>query len=198
MISLEGQLAIITGGAGGIGEGICEVFCKAGATVVLWDINDGDSKTANKISSKRGKIFFQKVDITSPDSVQKAVSEIIRNHKKVDILINNAGVIRDRSFLKMKKEEWDTVIEVNLNALFVVCKAVVPYMKEMGYGRIISSSSINGLLYVRGQAEDYDARFFRWDTRRDRLGRLLRQGLGRAHGRRASRPEAHKRFYCLA
>ena len=151
MISLEGQLAIITGGAGGIGEGICEVFCKAGATVVLWDINEGDSKTANQISSKRGKIFFQKVDITSPDSVQKAVSEIIRNHKKVDILINNAGVIRDRSFLKMKKEEWDTVIEVNLNALFVVCKAVVPHMKEMGYGRIISSSSINGFQGAFGQ-----------------------------------------------
>ena len=129
MISLEGQLAIITGGAGGIGEGICEVFCKAGATVVLWDINEGDSKTANQISSKRGKIFFQ----------------------KVDILINNAGVIRDRSFLKMKKEEWDTVIEVNLNALFVVCKAVVPYMKEMGYGRIISSSSINGFQGAFGQ-----------------------------------------------
>ena len=151
MISLEGQLAIITGGAGGIGEGICEVFCKAGATVVIWDINEGDSKTAKQISSKKGEIFYQKVDITSPDSVQKAVSEIIKNHKKIDILINNACVIRDRSFLKMEKEEWDTVIEVNLNALFVVCKAVVPHMKEMGYGRIISSSSINGFQGAFGQ-----------------------------------------------
>ena len=150
MISLEGQLAIITGGAGGIGEGICEVFCKAGATVAIWDINEVDSKTIKQISS-RGKIFFQKVDITSQDSVQKAVSEIIRNHQKIDILINNAGVIRDRSFLKMKKEEWDTVIEVNLNALFIVCKAVVPHMKEMGYGRIISSSSINGFQGAFGQ-----------------------------------------------
>lgn len=150
MISLEGQLAIITGGAGGIGEGICEVFCKAGATVAIWDINEVDPKTIKQISS-RGKIFFQKVDITSQDSVQKAVSEIIRNHQKIDILINNAGVIRDRSFLKMKKEEWDTVIEVNLNALFIVCKAVVPHMKEMGYGRIISSSSINGFQGAFGQ-----------------------------------------------
>ena len=150
MISLEGQLAIITGGAGGIGEGICEVFCKAGATVAIWDINEVDSKTIKQISS-RGKIFFQKVDITSQDSVQKAVSEIIKNHQKIDILINNAGVIRDRSFLKMKKEEWDKVIDVNLNALFVVCKAVVPHMKEMGYGRIISSSSINGFQGAFGQ-----------------------------------------------
>ena len=111
MINLEGQLAIITGGARGIGEGICEVFCKAGATVALWDVLDVGVDTAERISKQGGSIFFQKVDVTSKDSVEIAVSEIIAKYHKIDILINNAGVIRDRSFMKMEQSEWDTVIQ---------------------------------------------------------------------------------------
>ncbi|MDG2371649.1 MAG: 3-oxoacyl-ACP reductase FabG [Flavobacteriaceae bacterium] len=152
MYSLEGQIAIITGGARGIGEGICEVFCKAGATVALWDVLDSGKETANRISSEEGAIFFQKVDITSAESVGTAVEEIISKYGKIDILINNAGVIRDRSFLKMSSEEWNTVININLNALFVTSQAVLPHMREAGYGRIISASSINGFQGAFGQA----------------------------------------------
>jgi 3-oxoacyl-[acyl-carrier protein] reductase len=152
MYSLEGQIAIITGGARGIGEGICKVFCKAGATVALWDVLDSGEETANRISSEGGSIFFQKVDITSAESVGVAVEEIISKYKKIDILINNAGVIRDRSFLKMSSEEWNTVININLNALFVTSQAVLPHMREAGYGRIISASSINGFQGAFGQA----------------------------------------------
>ena len=151
MINLEGQLAIITGGARGIGEGICEVFCKAGATVVLWDVLDVGVDTAERISKEGGSIFFQKVDVTSKDSVENAVSEIIAKHHKIDILINNAGVIRDRSFMKMEQSEWDTVINVNLNSLYTTAKAVLPHMKEAGYGRIVSASSINGFAGAFGQ-----------------------------------------------
>ena len=152
MFKIEGQLAIITGGANGIGKGICEVFCRSGAKVALWDIDDKGSEIANQISLNGGDIFFQKVDITSINSVQKAVSKIINGHKKIDILINNAGIIKDRSFIKMKRKEWDTVLEVNLNSLFVTCKAIVPIMKKNRYGRIISSSSINAFQGSFGQA----------------------------------------------
>ncbi len=151
MINLEGQLAIITGGARGIGEGICEVFCKAGATVALWDVLDVGVDTAERISKYGGSIFFQKVDVTSKDSVEIAVSEIIAKYHKIDILINNAGVIRDRSFMKMEQSEWDTVINVNLNSLYTTAKAVLPHMKEAGYGRIVSASSINGFAGAFGQ-----------------------------------------------
>lgn len=151
MINLEGQLAIITGGARGIGEGICEVFCKAGATVALWDVLDVGFDTAERISKQGGSIFFQKVDVTSKDSVEIAVSEIIAKYHKIDILINNAGVIRDRSFMKMEQSEWDTVINVNLNSLYTTAKAVLPHMKEAGYGRIVSASSINGFAGAFGQ-----------------------------------------------
>ena len=96
MKRLEGQIAIITGGARGIGEGICDVFCKEGAIVALWDVLDGE-EVVNKISEKGGNIFYQKVDVTNQESVDSAVAEIIKKYQKIDSLINNAGVSRVRS-----------------------------------------------------------------------------------------------------
>ncbi|SVA48949.1 uncharacterized protein METZ01_LOCUS101803 [marine metagenome] len=150
MKRLEGQVAIVTGGARGIGKGICEVFCNEGATVALWDVLDG-SKTVDQISKKGGKIFYQKVDVTSQKSVDNAVAEIIDNHGKIEILINNAGIIRDRSFLKMSEDEWDSVFNVNLKSLYIVTRSVLPHMKANGYGRIVSASSINGTAGAFGQ-----------------------------------------------
>jgi 3-oxoacyl-[acyl-carrier protein] reductase len=151
MISLEGQVAIITGGAQGIGEGVCKVFCEAGATVALWDVRDSGAETAEKIKANGGNVFFQKVDVTNREAVDKAVSEIISEHKKIDILINNAGILRDKSFMKMSQAEWDAVINVNLSSLFTTTQAVLPYMREARYGRIISASSINGFAGAFGQ-----------------------------------------------
>lgn len=151
MFSLKGQIAIITGGARGIGAGICRVFCKADATVALWDVSDQGAETAKKIADAGGKIFFQKVDITNKVAVDQAISELMDTHRKIDILINNAGVIRDRSFMKMSKDEWDTVMNINLTGMFVVTKAVFPIMKTAGYGRIVSASSINGFQGAFGQ-----------------------------------------------
>ena len=150
MKRLEGQVAIVTGGARGIGKGICEVFCREGATVALWDVLDG-TQTVNEITQNGGKIFFQKVDVTDQSSVDFAIEEIIKQHGKIEILINNAGIIRDRSFLKMSEEEWDSVINVNLKSLYVVTRSVIPHMKENGYGRIVSASSINGTAGAFGQ-----------------------------------------------
>ena len=150
MNRLEGQVAIVTGGARGIGKGICEVFCREGATVALWDVLDG-TETVNEITQNGGNIFFQKVDVTDQSSVDSAIEEIIKQHGKIEILINNAGIIRDRSFLKMSEEEWDSVINVNLKSLYVVTRSVIPHMKENGYGRIVSASSINGTAGAFGQ-----------------------------------------------
>ena len=150
MKRLEGQVAIVTGGARGIGKGICEVFCREGATVALWDVLDG-TETVNEITQNGGNIFFQKVDVTDQSSVDSAIEEIIKQHGKIEILINNAGIIRDRSFIKMSEEEWDSVINVNLKSLYVVTRSVIPHMKENGYGRIVSASSINGTAGAFGQ-----------------------------------------------
>ena len=151
MKKLDGQIVIITGGARGIGEGICKIFCNEGATVALWDVLEEGQTTADIISAGGGSIFFQKVDVTSQDSVDSAVANIIDNHGKIDVLINNAGIIRDRSILKMTREEWDMVLSVNVDSLFITTKAVLPHMKSANYGRIISASSINAFQGAFGQ-----------------------------------------------
>ncbi|MDO6603510.1 SDR family NAD(P)-dependent oxidoreductase [Arenibacter palladensis] len=151
MKKLEGQVAIVTGGARGIGEGICKVFCNEGATVALWDVLDEGQKTADKIAKNGGKIFYQNVDVSSQESVDKAVTKLISEYGKIDILINNAGIIRDRSILKMSREEWDQVMHVNVDSLYITAKAVVPHMKAANYGRIISASSINAFHGAFGQ-----------------------------------------------
>ena len=151
MFRLDGQTAIITGGARGIGAGICRVFCKAGATVALWDVMDEGAETAKEIEAEGGKIFFQKVDVTNQEATNAAVAEVIDKTGRIDILINNAGITRDRSFSKMTENEWDAVMNVNLKSLFITTKAVLPHMKEANYGRIISASSINAMAGAFGQ-----------------------------------------------
>ncbi|RAJ15756.1 SDR family NAD(P)-dependent oxidoreductase [Arenibacter echinorum] len=151
MKKLEGQVVIITGGARGIGEGICKVFCNEGATVALWDVLEEGQKTAEKIAKDGGRIFYQKVDVSSQESVDKAVAKVISDYGKIDVLINNAGIIRDRSILKMSREEWDQVMHVNVDSLYITAKAVVPHMKTANYGRIISASSVNAFQGAFGQ-----------------------------------------------
>lgn len=151
MKKLEGQVVIITGGARGIGEGICKVFCNEGATVALWDVLEEGQKTADRIAKNGGKIFYQKVDVSRQESVDKAVAKVISQYGKIDVLINNAGIIRDRSILKMSREEWDQVMRVNVDSLYITAKAVVPHMKTANYGRIISASSVNAFQGAFGQ-----------------------------------------------
>jgi 3-oxoacyl-[acyl-carrier protein] reductase len=152
MGKLNGQVTIITGGARGIGEGICKVFCNEGAMVALWDIMNVGQNTADRIKDEGGKIIFQKVNVSDQSSVDKAVEELISEYGKIDVLINNAGIIRDRSFLKMSRDEWDQVIDVNINSLYVTTRAVLPHMREAKYGRIINASSINAFQGAFGQA----------------------------------------------
>ena len=151
MKKLEGQVVIITGGARGIGEGICKVFCNEGATVALWDVLEEGQKTADRIAKNGGKIFYQNVDVSSQESVDKAVAKVISEYGKIDVLINNAGIIRDRSILKMSREEWDQVMRVNVDSLYITAKAIVPHMKTANYGRIISASSVNAFQGAFGQ-----------------------------------------------
>ncbi len=150
MFRLDGQVAIITGGARGIGAGICEVFLRAGARVALWDVLDGQ-ETVDQLKTSENDIFYQRVDVSDKLSVEAAVADIIEMYGRIDILINNAGVIRDRSFMKMNEAEWNKVIDVNVNSLFVTSKAVLPHMISAGYGRIVSASSINAARGAFGQ-----------------------------------------------
>jgi 3-oxoacyl-[acyl-carrier protein] reductase len=148
---LQHRIAIITGGARGIGKAAAELFAKEGATVIIWDLLEQGQETADEIIKNGGKAAFMKVAVTDPAAIKIAVDEIIAKYSRIDILINNAGITRDRSFLKMSQDEWQSVIDVNLTGVFNCTKEVVPYMVEHKYGKIVCTSSIVGITGNFGQ-----------------------------------------------
>jgi len=138
---LKNKVAIVTGGAAGIGLATVQAFVKEGATVALWDVSDKGSAAADALSKEGHKVTFTRVTVTDANEVQRATEAVVKQFGRVDILINNAGITRDRTLLKMSKEEWDDVIGVNLTGVFNCTQSVVPFMKEKNYGRIVSASS---------------------------------------------------------
>ena len=152
MRRLEEKIAIITGGAQGIGKAASTKLASEGATVVIWDVaEEKGSEAVLQIESGGGVAYFMKVDITNFDDVTKAVKEVIEKFTKIDILINNAGITRDSSLQKMTPENWQKVIDVNLTGVFNVTKAVSCFMLEKKYGKIINTSSVVGLYGNFGQ-----------------------------------------------
>ena len=138
---LKDKVALITGGANGIGLATTERFAKEGAKIILWDVSDKGNEVASRLTSEGYEVIFQKVSVTDEDEVQKAVADAHQHFGRIDILINNAGITKDRTLLKMSKQEWDDVIAVNLTGVFICTQAVAPIMKAQNYGRIVSASS---------------------------------------------------------
>lgn len=145
---LENKVAIVTGGARGIGKATAELFVKEGAKVIIWDVLEDGNNTAESIGSN---CVFQKVDVKDIKSIEAAVNDTIARFGKIDILVNNAGILRDKSFLKMTQDEWQSVIDINLTGVFNCTKAVVPHMVEKKYGRVICTSSVVGITGGFGQ-----------------------------------------------
>ena len=138
---LKDKIALITGGANGIGLATAERFAKEGAKIILWDVADKGKEVAERLSADGHEVIFRKVSVTDQDEVVGAVGEAKGRLGRIDILINNAGITRDRTLLKMSKQEWDDVIAVNLTGVFNCTQAVAPIMKEQNYGRIVSAAS---------------------------------------------------------
>jgi 3-oxoacyl-[acyl-carrier protein] reductase len=148
---LKNKVAIITGGARGIGKATAEVFTKEGAAVIIWDMLDEGEKTASDLRTLGFSAEFQKISVTDLPALEAAAQLIVEKYGKIDILINNAGITRDKSFMKMTSNEWQQVIDVNLTGVFNCTKAVTPYMVMKNYGRIICTSSIVGIHGAFGQ-----------------------------------------------
>ena len=136
MFRLDGKVAIVTGGARGIGAETASVFREAGATVVTWDVGGTADAT---------------VDVTKPAEVAAAVAAVIAAHGRIDILVNNAGILRDAQLVKMTDEQLDAVLGVNLNGVVTCTRAVAPHMIVRGSGRILNASSIVGIYGNFGQ-----------------------------------------------
>ncbi len=138
---LKDKIALITGGANGIGLATAKRFAKEGAKIILWDLSDQGNEVADRLKKEGHEVIFKKMSVTNSEEVQKAVIEAREYFGRIDILINNAGITKDRTLLKMSKQEWDDVIAVNLTGVFNCTQAVAPVMKEQNYGRIVSASS---------------------------------------------------------
>ena len=144
------KVAYVTGGMGGIGTAICQRLHKEGFRVIA---GCGPSRDFNKWLAEQkelGYTFHASVgNVAEWESTVAAFGKAKAEHGSIDVLVNNAGITRDRMFLKMTREDWDAVIETNLNSMFNVTKQVVGDMVEKGWGRIINISSVNG---EKGQA----------------------------------------------
>ena len=152
MKRLQNRVAVITGGAQGIGKATALKFSEEGASIVIWDVNEEKGiALAKELSDKGTKAHYTKVDVTKIDSTEKAAKEAVEIFSTIDILINNAGITRDASLLKMTAEQWQQVVDVNLTGVFNCTKAVVPFMIEKKYGKIVNTSSVVGLYGNFGQ-----------------------------------------------
>jgi acetoacetyl-CoA reductase len=144
------RLAYVTGGMGGIGTAICQRLHKAGFKVIA---GCGPTRDYNKWLAEQkelGYTFHASVgNVADWESTVQAFAKTKAEHGPIDVLVNNAGITRDRLFVKMTRDDWDAVIDTNLNSLFNATKQVVPDMIERGWGRIIQISSVNG---EKGQA----------------------------------------------
>jgi NAD(P)-dependent dehydrogenase (short-subunit alcohol dehydrogenase family) len=143
MGDLEGRVAIVTGGAKGIGLGCCEVLAEAGACVVIADIDqEGAESSAKKIGSNAMAV---KHDVRKADSARELVERTKKKHGRIDILVNNAGVGPNPAPIQdLTEEEYDRVLDINLRGVFLTTRAVVPSLIDQGSGRVINVSSIVG------------------------------------------------------
>jgi 3-oxoacyl-[acyl-carrier protein] reductase len=144
-IDLKGRVAIVTGGARGIGFAAAQKMLASGASVALWDIDAPALAKAAKSLAQSGRLHATVVELTEEASIGSALDALIRDLGKIDILVNNAGITGGNAPLwKLEPEVWRRVIEVNLVAPYLTCRAVVPHMVAAGYGRIVNISSIAG------------------------------------------------------
>jgi NAD(P)-dependent dehydrogenase (short-subunit alcohol dehydrogenase family) len=146
-IRLDDKIAIVTGAARGIGQGIAHGIASVGAHVIVADIEEGVAQdTARKIVNDGGRSEAYKLDVTKSDQFESMVEYIIRQHGRIDILVNNAGINRRKLVVDTSEKDWNDIINVNLTSVFMGCKAVIPIMTAQNRGKIVNICSIMGIV----------------------------------------------------
>ncbi len=152
-MSLEGKVAIVTGAAQGIGRAIAEVLARDGADIVVADLDPGRSQETVAAITKLGRRAVNvKVNVAEWNDVKNMTDQVLKDWGKIDILVNNAGVTRDGLLVRMKEEDWNLVLQVNLHGTFHCTKAVLQPMTKQRSGRIVNIASIVGAMGNAGQA----------------------------------------------
>lgn len=152
-MDLTNRISLVTGASQGIGEAVAHELSRAGAEVILIDIQQEKlQQNAERIKASGGKATAHPADVTRPDQIENLVKTILGDQGRIDHLVNNAGITRDSLLMRMKEEEWDSVLAVNLKGVFNVSKAVIRPMIGQRFGRIVNVSSVVGLMGNAGQA----------------------------------------------
>ena len=150
---LDGKVAIISGGARGQGEVEAKLFAKEGAKVVFGDILDEEGKQVEAaIRQAGGAATYVHLDVTQEADWQQAVAAAVSTYGKLDVLVNNAGILRRDGIEETTKELWDTVLAVNATGVFLGTKYAIPAMRKAGGGAIVNISSISGMVALGGPA----------------------------------------------
>ncbi|MBI3081008.1 MAG: 3-oxoacyl-[acyl-carrier-protein] reductase [candidate division NC10 bacterium] len=151
---LSGRVALVTGGSRGIGRAICEALADAGAAVAInyQGSERAAREVAREIAEAGGVADIFQADVSQREEVQQMKKQVLARFGRVDLLVNNAGITRDRTFVRMDEEAWAAVLSVNLNGVFYCTKAFLDGMLERRYGRIVHISSIVGQTGNYGQA----------------------------------------------
>lgn len=143
---LENKTAIITGAGSGIGRAIALLFAREGAKIIIADWSEAGQGTADEINKNGGEAFFIKTDVSRAEEIDKMASLCLEKFGKIDILINNAGIVRQSPLHQTSQEDWDQVLNVNLKGIFLGSKKVLPEMMKQGKGKIVSITSIAGIV----------------------------------------------------
>jgi 3-oxoacyl-[acyl-carrier protein] reductase len=152
-MQFKDKTALITGAAQGIGKAIAKAFAKEGANIVVSDINlELATQTASELKGTGVKAIAVKMNVAELPEVEAGVKKAIEEVGKIEILVNNAGITRDNLLFRMKKEDWDAVLSINLTGVFNLCKGISRLMMKERYGKIINIASISGEMGNVGQA----------------------------------------------
>jgi len=152
-MDLKDQVVLVTGGARGIGKAIAENFAKRGAHLVIADISlSSADETAKEIAASGVRTLALSLDVSKSGDVTAAFEQIMKEFGRIDVVINNAGITKDGLILRMKEEDWDAVININLKGVFLCSKEAVKLMVKQRYGRIVNIASVVAFMGNPGQA----------------------------------------------
>jgi len=139
---LKDKVAVVTGGAAGIGRATAQLFAREGASVVVADLNEEVGRDlVRQIAMERGRVSFERADVTSPADCRRLVERTVAEFGRIDILFNNAGIIRRAAITELSEDDWDRVMDVNVKSIYLLSREVIPIMAKSGGGSIINMAS---------------------------------------------------------
>ena len=152
-MDLTGKVALVTGAAQGIGKAVAMLLAQRGADIIISDINlEKAEETSKEIAALGPRAMAIRANVAVVEEVEKMVQSIIERFGQIHILVNNAGIARDKLLLRMTEEDWDLVLDINLKGTFNCTKAVIRYMSKQRYGKIVNIASVVGEMGNAGQA----------------------------------------------